>query len=75
MGITHWVAVMEPTLLRLLRRSGIAFNLLGDPVEYHGLRQPCYAKIGDLLAGVYAKNREIWDLFTDSGRLWRPPGI
>ena len=35
--ITHIVAMMEPALLRLLRRLGIAFHPLGDPIEHHGL--------------------------------------
>ena len=28
-GMTHWAAVMEPALLRLLTRLGIHFNPLG----------------------------------------------
>ena len=39
-GITHWCAVMERTLLRLLQASAIHFQPLGPLVEYHGLRQP-----------------------------------
>ena len=41
-GMTHWAAVMEPALLRLLTRLGIHFNPLGSLVEYHGRRQPCW---------------------------------
>ena len=42
-GITHIVGMMEPTLLRLLGRLGIAFHPLGERVEHHGIRQPGWA--------------------------------
>ena len=73
LGITHWVAVMEPSLLRLLKASAIYFSPIGKPVEYHGLRQPCYAKVDSLLARVYRDRPEIWHVVTDGGRLWPAP--
>jgi N-acyl amino acid synthase of PEP-CTERM/exosortase system len=52
----HHVAVlcaaMAPALLRLLERFGLAFSPLGPPIEYHGLRQPCLARVDDLMAGL-----------------------
>src|SRR5262245_21194966 len=48
-GITHWCAVMEPTLLRLLTRLGIHFDPIGPVIEYHGRRQPCYIPLEILL--------------------------
>ena len=41
-GITHWLAVMEPKLLRMLAAMAIHFEPLGGMVEYHGWRQPCF---------------------------------
>ncbi|MGH9208781.1 MAG: PEP-CTERM/exosortase system-associated acyltransferase, partial [Acidimicrobiales bacterium] len=38
LGLTHWCAVMEPSLLRLLQRTAIHFEPLGAPVDYHGIR-------------------------------------
>jgi N-acyl-L-homoserine lactone synthetase len=70
LGITHWVAIMEPTLLRLLKTSGIHFNPIGRPVEYHGLRQPCWAQLASLLARVGAERPAIWNLLTDNGNHW-----
>src|SRR5258705_973430 len=35
-GMTHWCAVMEPTLLRMLYAMGICFTPIGPLVEYHG---------------------------------------
>ena len=48
-GVTHWCAVMERTLLRLLRASGIHFDYMGPLVEYHGLRQPAFCDLGAML--------------------------
>lgn len=43
--ITWLCATMEPALILHLARLGIKFRPLGEPKEYHGLRQPCYAKL------------------------------
>lgn len=69
-GITHWAAVMEPALLRLLTRLGIHFNPLGSLVDYHGRRQPCWADLGALLSRVHAERPDVWEIITDGGRLW-----
>jgi N-acyl-L-homoserine lactone synthetase len=71
LGLTHWCAVMEPSLLRLLRMTSINFVPVGPLVEYHGLRQPCYNHVGDLLDGVAAGRRDIWKYLTMDGKLWR----
>lgn len=68
--MTHLVAVMEPSLLRHLRRFGIHLNLLGGEVEYHGRRQPCWVEIDALLRSLQQQRPEIWKLLTDNGRLW-----
>jgi N-acyl amino acid synthase of PEP-CTERM/exosortase system len=72
-GLTHWVAVMEPALLRLLTRLGIHFNSLGSLVDYHGRRQPCWSNIDTLLARVHAERPDVWEVITDGGRLWALP--
>jgi N-acyl amino acid synthase of PEP-CTERM/exosortase system len=69
-GITHVCAIMEPSLLRLLARLGIHFIPVGPTVEHHGIRQPCYSEVGDLLAGVERERPEIWDVITNGGLLW-----
>src|SRR5262249_31664916 len=74
-GITHVCAVMEPALLRLLHRLGIEFTPLGPPVEYHGLRQPCFAPGVDLLEQLRAARPDYWRLITDGGRFLLPRGI
>lgn len=49
LGLTHWCALMEPSLMRLLRAAGIGFAPLGPLVQAFGLRQPCVAPIGNVL--------------------------
>ena len=71
MGLTQWCAVMEPSLLRLLRASGIHFQPLGPAIEHHGLRQPCTAPIGALLVRLRHERPQVWDYVTATGALWR----
>lgn len=68
MGITHWCAVMEPTLLRLLRMTSIYFHSLGPLVDYHGLRQPCFNRLDHLLDAVAEERPELWAYLTESGQ-------
>ncbi len=72
-GVTHWYAVMDVSLLRLLTRFGIHFRPLGEQVNYHGLRQPCYGSVDQVLAGIWVKRPDIWRLITDDGRAWPAP--
>jgi N-acyl amino acid synthase of PEP-CTERM/exosortase system len=48
-GIEHICAVMEPALIRILGRFGLHFEQIGDLVEHHGMRQPCVARLEDLV--------------------------
>lgn len=50
LGLTHWCAIMERSLLRLLQATGVHFVPLGPMVEVHGLRQPAIAAINLVLA-------------------------
>lgn len=59
-GVTHWCAMMERSLLRLLRASAIHFTPLGEPVEYHGLRQPAYCEVTTMLDRMAYEQPEIW---------------
>ena len=70
LGVTHWCAVMEPTLLRLLSMTAIYFEPLGPAVEYHGLRQPCFSRLDRLLERVKQGRPEIWNYLTEGGEIW-----
>jgi N-acyl amino acid synthase of PEP-CTERM/exosortase system len=67
-GLTHWCAVMEPRLLRLLARLGIYFEPIGGLVEYHGKRQPCFAELTSLLDRVERERPDVWDVIAARGR-------
>ncbi|MFC0385101.1 GNAT family N-acyltransferase [Muricoccus vinaceus] len=73
MGIRHWCAVMEHTLLRLLRGSGIHFQPLGPAVEFRGLRQPCWGPVDQVLGRMFAERPAVWNYVTDGGALWPAP--
>jgi N-acyl amino acid synthase of PEP-CTERM/exosortase system len=68
--VTHLCAVMEPVLLRMLRRLGIHFIDLGPQVEYHGHRQPCYSDLDVLLTRIWVERPDVWELITQDGTLW-----
>jgi N-acyl amino acid synthase of PEP-CTERM/exosortase system len=70
-GITHWCALMEPKLLRMLAAMAIHFKPLGKPVEYHGLRQPCYCHVPTVLDRVRQDRPMFWQILTDKDPLGR----
>ena len=65
--ITHIVAMMEPALLRLLRRLGIYFQPMGGMVEHHGLRQPVWAAMTSVTQGIRRYRSELWEVALDVG--------
>jgi N-acyl amino acid synthase of PEP-CTERM/exosortase system len=67
-GITHWMAVMEPAQLRLLKRFGVEFDHVGPILEYHGLRRPAFTEAASLIDGIKRRRPDVWSLITDNGR-------
>jgi N-acyl amino acid synthase of PEP-CTERM/exosortase system len=59
-GLSHITAVMEPPLIRLLKRFGLDFHSIGGLVEHHGLRQPCVARLFDLIGQVRDERSALW---------------
>lgn len=68
--LTHWCAIMERPLLRLLRATAIHFQPAGPVVEYHGPRQPAVCAIGAMLRRMKLEQRAVWTYITDNGALW-----
>ena len=68
LGTTHWCAVMERPLLRLLQSNSICFESLGPLVDYHGPRQPCFSGLGSLLDRVGNEQPDVWDYLTQNGK-------
>lgn len=69
-GITHWCAIMEPALLRLLGGLGIYFRPLGPMIEFHGRRQPCYQDIRIQLLRIQKERPDVWSIVTANGAHW-----
>ena len=59
-GTTHWVAVMEKVLIRLLAGAAINFKPFGPPVEYHGLRQPVWSDVEGVLSVMRKEQPATW---------------
>jgi N-acyl amino acid synthase of PEP-CTERM/exosortase system len=68
-GITHWCALMEPTLLRMLAAMAIRFKPIGPMVEFRGRRQPCYIDLSEMLNAVLCERPTFWEMITDGGSL------
>jgi N-acyl-L-homoserine lactone synthetase len=68
--LTHWCAIMERTLLRLLRATAIHFLPVGPVVEYHGLRQPAVCGIAAMLNRMKLEQSAVWAYVTENGTLW-----
>jgi N-acyl amino acid synthase of PEP-CTERM/exosortase system len=66
-GVTYWCAAMERQLLRLLTRIGIYFDNIGPPVDHHGIRQPCYRNLPELLDRVKEERFDVWEVITNNG--------
>ena len=69
LGATHWSAVMEVKLLRMLATMGIRFQPIGPVVLHHGLRQPCYGNISEVLENIRREHPDYWNVITNAGEL------
>jgi N-acyl amino acid synthase of PEP-CTERM/exosortase system len=71
-GITHWVAEMEPALLRMLRKLGVHWIKLGPMIQFHGKRQPCYVDLDQMYDRMLDEREDIWNVFTNGGKCLSP---
>ncbi len=67
-SVVYLFAVMEPALLRMLRKLSIHFEDLGPVVDHHGRRQPCYCNLSCLLDRTARERRDVWEVLTDNGK-------
>jgi len=73
LGIDYWAAVMEPQLLRMLAAMGIRFDPVGPLVSYHGLRQPSYCHLPQMLRNLALTRPDCWAVVTNNGELMGAP--
>lgn len=69
-GLTHWCAIMESSLIRLLRATAIHFQPVGPAVEHHGKRQPAIGAIDTILARIKREQPVVWSYLTNDGAAW-----
>lgn len=48
----HAFAMMEPSLVRILRQTGLEFTRIGEALDYHGWRAAYYIDSGEALAAI-----------------------
>jgi len=63
-GLTHWYAVMTKGLYIHLRKLGINFQPIGEPIDYHGIRTPYIGEIKGIEQEMSIKNPELYEEFT-----------
>ncbi|MCP5368290.1 MAG: PEP-CTERM/exosortase system-associated acyltransferase [Hyphomicrobiales bacterium] len=68
--VEHLIAIMTPSLLRMLSRLGIHFHIIGRPIEYNGLRQPCHISMREVMEGPFEERRDVWEAITAHGAYW-----
>jgi len=64
-GITHWLAVMEPGLLKLLRRFYFQFEPVGPEVDYYGPVRPYMVSLESVEDEVYKKSKPYYTAFVE----------
>ncbi len=62
-GITHWIAAMEPSLLKLLRRFYFNFESIGPEVDYYGPVRPYMVSLESIEDQVYANSKPFYEAF------------
>jgi N-acyl amino acid synthase of PEP-CTERM/exosortase system len=62
-GITHWLAAMEKTLLRVLHRYQFGFKPIGPEVDYYGPVTPYLAEISEMEEGVRQRYPDLFAEF------------
>ena len=57
------------TIVRMLAVMGIHFTSVGPLVDHHGLRQPSYCDLSEMLERLKSERPEHWMVVTDAGAL------
>mgnify|MGYP000031196242 CR=1 FL=1 len=61
-GRTNVFAMMEPYLPKLLSRSGIIYQKVGDDIEYHGLRAPYFGRTQPTLDNMHPDLKDMYEI-------------
>mgnify|MGYP000379603108 CR=1 FL=1 len=58
---TNVFAMMEPFLPRLLKRTGIVFDRVGDDMDYHGIRAPYFITPQSAMENIQPDIKEMYE--------------
>ena len=68
LGLDYWLAAMEPTLHRLIRRLlGFEFVQIGPPMEYYGEVVPYVASIDAIARSLERRRPDLFEYFGFAG--------
>lgn len=70
--IFYWLALMEPSLIRLLARIGVHFNHLSSSINMCGARHVCFENSAEVLLGGRRQRPDIWGFVTNNGECTLP---
>lgn len=65
----NWLSFISPALNRLLSQVGMDSVPIGPLIECHGLRQPFFAKMTDILIKTHKDYQDVWEILTDQGKI------
>lgn len=69
LGVTHWACVMPAALQLRMAILGVEFLAVGEPVEYHGVRQPCVGVAHRVLSNLEAETPGLYHYVTNEGKV------
>jgi N-acyl amino acid synthase of PEP-CTERM/exosortase system len=62
-GLTHWYALMEKSLWKLLDLNGFVFKPIGNEIDYYGMVTPYIGCIEEIERGFYEKYPQFFTKF------------
>jgi N-acyl amino acid synthase of PEP-CTERM/exosortase system len=65
--VQYLLAILDPTLNRLLRRLGVDLTCIGPAVFLSGERVPCFGSIPDVLTNAKRVNPDAWSIIVSCG--------
>ena len=61
--IEYWLAAMEPSLVKLLKRLYVGFREIGPEAEYYGVVKPYIASVSEFESSLCAEDPELYASF------------
>ena len=76
MGITHWYMISEKKLYCALKRVGLLFHQIGEPVNYHGIRIPYLGILKDIDQYLQSRTPHLFKFYSmGMEREYRPNNL